>query len=77
MCLAVPARLVSVTDDEALFRTGVADVGGAQREVALACVPEARQGDFVLVHAGVAITVIDEAAAERMLATLAEAQPAP
>jgi hydrogenase expression/formation protein HypC len=38
----------------------------------MACVPEARVGDYVLVHAGVAITIIDEVAAEKLLATLAD-----
>ena len=74
MCLAAPGQLVSITADEALFRTGVVDFGGARREVALACAPEARAGDYVLVHAGVAITVIDEAAARRMLDALHDAQ---
>jgi hydrogenase expression/formation protein HypC len=44
------------------------------RTVSMACVPEALEGDYVLVHAGVAITCINAAEAERVLATLAELQ---
>jgi len=77
VCLAVPARHVSVSDDDPLFRTGMADFGGARREVALACVPDARPGDYLLVHAGMAITRLDQAAADRLLAALAEAQGTP
>ena len=64
MCLAVPGKLKSVTGD-GLERTGHADFGGVLREVSLAFVPEAAIGDYVIVHAGVAIARLDEAAAMR------------
>jgi len=72
MCLAVPARIVSVSGDEdPLTREGRVDFGGVVRNVSLALLPEACVGDHVLVHVGFAITVLDEAEARRMLANLA------
>lgn len=72
MCLAVPGKLVSMHGDEPLFRTGTVDFGGLRREVSLACVPQAEPGDYVLVHVGLAISVIDEAEARRIFEYLAE-----
>ena len=70
MCLAVPGRILSVAGDDPLLREGRVDFAGIVRQVSLACVPEAAPGDWVLVHAGFAITVLDEAAAARTLAYL-------
>ena len=64
MCLAVPGKVISEKGD-GLERTGHADFGGVLREVCLAFVPEAAIGDYVIVHAGVAIARLDEAAAMR------------
>ncbi len=76
MCLAVPGRLMSVEgDDEPLTRQGRVAFAGIIKEVNLAYVPEAKTGDYVLVHAGFAITVIDEAEAMKTLAYLAEFEP--
>ncbi|MBA1146118.1 HypC/HybG/HupF family hydrogenase formation chaperone [Ectothiorhodospiraceae bacterium WFHF3C12] len=72
MCLAVPGKLTSMDGDEPMFRTGIVDFGGVRREVSLACVPEAELGDYVLVHVGLAISVIDEAEARRVFEYLAE-----
>jgi hydrogenase expression/formation protein HypC len=58
MCLAVPGKIVSVSGEETL-RTGVVSFGGAEKEANLAFVPEATVGDYVLVHAGFAISVVD------------------
>ncbi len=69
MCLAVPARVLS-TKGVDLMRTGRVDFGGITKEVNLAYVPEARVGDYVLVHVGFAISVLDEAAAERVFEEL-------
>jgi hydrogenase expression/formation protein HypC len=60
MCLAVPGRLLDVQGEDILDRRGRVSFGGVVKEVCLSCVPEAREGDFVLVHVGVAISVIDE-----------------
>ncbi|MBL8798948.1 MAG: HypC/HybG/HupF family hydrogenase formation chaperone [Planctomycetia bacterium] len=70
MCLAVPGKLLSITGDEALTRTGRVSFGGVVREVSLACVPEAAVGDYVIVHVGCAISKLDEAEAERVFAYL-------
>lgn len=60
MCLAVPGKIVSIHDADPLFRLGVVDFGGVTRQVNLACVPEAEVGDYVVVHVGMALSVLDE-----------------
>ncbi len=70
MCLAIPGKLVSADGLGDLTGTGLVDFGGVSKTVSLAFVPEARIGDYVLVHAGIAIAVMDAAAAERLLAEL-------
>lgn len=67
MCLAVPGRILSMSGDDPLMRVGRTDFGGIVKEINLAYVPEAAVGDYVLVHVGFAITVIDEAEAARTL----------
>ena len=69
MCLAVPGEVVAIIAEEPL-RTGTVQFGEVTREVCLAYVPEARLGDFVLVHVGFAISVIDEAEAQRVFEML-------
>ncbi len=70
MCLAIPGRLLDAEDLGELTATGRVDFGGVSKVVSLAFVPEVRIGDFVLVHAGIAIAVLDAAAAARILAEL-------
>lgn len=72
MCLAIPGKLESVNDLGPLERTGIVRFGGIAKEVNLTFVPEANLGDYVLVHVGVAISVIDEAEAERVFQYLDE-----
>jgi hydrogenase expression/formation protein HypC len=72
MCLAVPGRILSVSGDDPIIRVGRVDFGGVVKAINLAYVPEARIGDYVLVHVGFALTVIDEAEAQRTLACLRE-----
>ena len=71
MCLAIPGRVESI---RAAGGVRMADVrfGGIRREACLELLPEARVGDYVLVHVGVAIGVMDEAEAERTFALLRE-----
>jgi hydrogenase expression/formation protein HypC len=66
MCLAVPGKIVSISGEETL-RTGVVSFGGAEKEANLAFVPEANVGDYVLVHAGFAISVVDAQEAAQTL----------
>jgi hydrogenase expression/formation protein HypC len=78
MCLAVPGRVLSLSGGDPLTRTGRVDFGGVVKEINLAFTPEATVGNHVLVHVGFAITVIDAAAAERILAQFDEIDdPAP
>ncbi len=72
MCLAIPAKVLSINDKEA-----VVEIGGISRKASLYLTPEARVGDYVLLHTGYAIGVLDENEAEetlRLLRELAEAE---
>ncbi|MDE2371065.1 MAG: HypC/HybG/HupF family hydrogenase formation chaperone [Burkholderiales bacterium] len=73
MCLALPALVVERldADDEA-----VVELGGVRKTVSLALVPQARAGDYVIVHVGHAIGLLDAAEAARTLALFAELQAA-
>jgi hydrogenase expression/formation protein HypC len=72
MCLAIPGRVLSMAGDDPLMRLGRVDFGGMVKEINLAYVPEVALGDYVLVHVGFAISVIDEAEAMRVFETLKE-----
>ena len=69
MCLGVPGRIVSIDDEEGL-RMGAVDFGGVARRICLAYVPEAVHDDYVIVHAGFAISCVDAAEAAATLAAL-------
>ena len=71
MCLAVPGKILSA-EDLGLARTGRVQFGGIVREVRLDFVPEARVGDYVMVHVGFAISKVDEEEAQRTYQLLAE-----
>jgi len=71
MCLAVPGRVVEIDGDGDL-RMARVDFAGVVRQACLAYVPEARVGDYVLVHVGFAISRIDEKAARETFEALAE-----
>jgi hydrogenase expression/formation protein HypC len=61
MCLAIPGKISAITSQlDEIFRIGKVSFGGIQMEVNLSMVPEAKVGDYVLVHVGVAISVVDE-----------------
>lgn len=60
MCLAVPGRILTVSGDEPLRRMGRVSFGGIVKEVSLAYVPDAGVDDYVIVHAGFAISQLDE-----------------
>nr|WP_294779357.1 HypC/HybG/HupF family hydrogenase formation chaperone [uncultured Flavobacterium sp.] len=71
MCLAVPGRLEKVTVElDETFRIGKVSFEGIIKEVNLALVPEAKIGDYLLVHVGAAIGIIDEAEAKRTMEVL-------
>ncbi|WP_432825969.1 HypC/HybG/HupF family hydrogenase formation chaperone [Dactylosporangium sp. CA-092794] len=69
MCLGVPGRVTAVDDGSGL-PMGTVDFGGVRREVCLAYVPDARVGEYVVVHVGFAIGRLDEAEALRTLRVL-------
>ncbi len=71
MCLAIPGRVIETQEGD-LMRMGKVDFGGVTREVSLAYLPEVRVGDFVIVHAGFAISQVDEAEAEETFDLLVE-----
>jgi len=72
MCLAVPGRLVEILDDDPVLRTGKVSFGGVLKDVNLACVPEAGVGDYVTVHVGFALAVVDEEEASQVFEYLRE-----
>lgn len=72
MCLAVPGKIASITGDDPLTRMGKIDFGGVLKEASLAYVPEAKVGDYVIVHVGFAISQVDEAEAHQVFEYLRE-----
>ena len=71
MCRAVPMRIDSIDGTQAWV-----DMGGVRRDVSLVLTPEAREGDYVLIHTGFAISVLNEAEAQETLALFAELEEA-
>ena len=60
MCLAVPGKIISIEGDDPLLRSGKVSFGGVSKQINLTCVPEAKVGDYVLVHVGFALSIVDE-----------------
>jgi hydrogenase expression/formation protein HypC len=61
MCLAVPGKILSISDDEEpLMRTAKVSFGGVVKDISLAFVPEAKVGEYVIVHVGFALNTLDE-----------------
>ena len=67
MCLAVPGKVVTWLDRDPLFARAEIEFEGVRRVCHMACVPDAEVGEFVIVHAGVAISRVDTEEAERIL----------
>jgi len=67
MCLAIPALIKSIEDKEA-----EAEIGGITRRISLWLTPEAKVGDYVLLHTGYAINILDQEEAEETLRLLEE-----
>jgi hydrogenase expression/formation protein HypC len=65
MCLAVPVKITSIAGDQADV-----DIGGVTRTVSIALTPEAKVGDYVLLHTGYAINVLNEEEAQETLSLL-------
>ena len=68
MCLAIPARVEQLGDDE----TAIVDFGGVRKLISLALVDDVAVGDYVIVHVGYALNKLDPEEAEKTLALFAE-----
>ncbi|MFZ1455458.1 MAG: HypC/HybG/HupF family hydrogenase formation chaperone [Saprospiraceae bacterium] len=73
MCLAIPGKIISMnpTVDD-LLRTAKVSFSGILKDVNLSMTPEAKTGDYVLVHVGVAISIVDEQEANKIFSYLTE-----
>jgi hydrogenase expression/formation protein HypC len=71
MCLAVPGKIENIVGED-FERMARVDFSGVKKEISLAYVPEAGLGDYVLVHVGFAISVIDEAEAKQVFEYLVQ-----
>ncbi len=69
MCLAIPGKVATIEEKDGI-RTGRVQFGGIVRQACLDFVPEAKEGDYVMVHVGFAISVVDKDEAERTYALL-------
>jgi hydrogenase expression/formation protein HypC len=85
MCLAVPGQLISIHEflsteaelapNDSLRRTGQVSFGGIVKSVSLAYVPEATIGDYVIVHVGFALSIVDPVEAQQTLLYLEQLLP--
>ncbi|NJP40105.1 HypC/HybG/HupF family hydrogenase formation chaperone [Oscillospiraceae bacterium HV4-5-C5C] len=67
MCLAIPGKLVAIKGQQ-----GTVDYGGVTRQADMTLLPDVKVGDMVMVHAGFAIAVMDQAAGEELMRLTAE-----
>jgi hydrogenase expression/formation protein HypC len=67
MCLAIPGKIVEIIETDDSSRTAKVSFGGALKNIDLSLVPEAKKGDYVLVHVGFALNIIDEEEAKNTL----------
>jgi hydrogenase expression/formation protein HypC len=78
MCLAIPGQIISIAElppdqeNAHLFRSGRVSFGGIVKEVSLAYVPEAIVGNYVIVHVGFALSILDEDEAQQTLQDLSQ-----
>jgi len=72
MCLAVPGKIINIEENPLGVNMGKVSFGGIVKEACLAFTPEAQVGDYVIVHAGFAISRLDEEEAQQTLEALAE-----
>jgi len=60
MCLAIPGRITTISGEDPFTRMGKVDFGGIVKEVNLSYVPDAKVNDYVIVHVGFALSIVDE-----------------
>jgi hydrogenase expression/formation protein HypC len=70
MCLAIPGKIESIFGNDPMSRMGRINFGGVIKEASLACVPEAELGNYVIVHAGFALSRVDENEAQKVFTYL-------
>lgn len=70
MCLAIPGKVETISGDDPITRMGRINFGGVIKEASLAYVPEANVGDYVIVHAGFALSKVDEEEAQKVFGYL-------
>ena len=71
MCLAIPGKILTIEDEiDSVFKIGKVSFSGITKKINLSLVPEAKVGEHVLVHVGVAVSVIDEEEAKKTMAFL-------
>jgi hydrogenase expression/formation protein HypC len=68
MCLAIPGKIEKIKPSEdPLFTTAVVQIGGVTQEVNISMIPSVKKGDYILVHVGIGISIIDEEEARKTL----------
>jgi hydrogenase expression/formation protein HypC len=67
MCLAVPGKILEITEGDKLLKTAKVSFGGAVKDINISFVPEAKVGDYVLAHVGFALNIIDEEEAKKTM----------
>ena len=73
MCLSIPGKLIEITAElDEIFRVGKVSFDGIIKEVSLTLVPEAKVGNYVMVHVGAAISIVDEEEAKKTFDLLKE-----
>ena len=73
MCLAIPAKIISISEHhDNLQRMARVDFSGVLKDISLAYLPEAKENDYVIVHAGLALSLLDEDEAQASLAAFSE-----
>jgi hydrogenase expression/formation protein HypC len=78
MCLAIPGKIESIigTDEDVLNKKGKVNFGGILKEVSLAYVPQAKVGDYVIVHVGFALSIVDQEEAAKIFDYLKQMEAA-
>jgi hydrogenase expression/formation protein HypC len=66
MCLAIPGKILSVAGEDPVMRSAKVSFGGIVKEISLAYTPTAKVGDYVVVHVGFALSIVDEAEAAKV-----------
>ncbi len=72
MCLGVPGKVMTIKENETGMKMGVVSFSGISKEVCLAYVPEVKVGDYVVVHVGFAISIVDEEEAKQVFEYLSQ-----